>query len=68
LELAGDRLGAILGVGMRNNVVKLVTGSIYRQLRRWHSILLNNAAAGDKKGLWRRGCVSSVVASSAAMI
>jgi hypothetical protein len=38
LELAGDQLGAILGVGVRNDVAKLVTGSIYRQLRRWHSI------------------------------
>jgi hypothetical protein len=61
-------MGAILGVGMRNNVAKLVTGSIYRQLRRWHSILSNNTVAGDKKGLWRRGCVSSVVASSPVMI
>jgi hypothetical protein len=38
LELAGDRLGAILDVGVRNDVAKLVTSSIYRQLRRWHSI------------------------------
>jgi hypothetical protein len=38
LELAGDRLGAILDVGVRNDVAKLVTGSIYRQLRRWYTI------------------------------
>jgi hypothetical protein len=38
LELAGDRLGAILDVGVRNDIAKLVTGSIYRQLRRWYSI------------------------------
>jgi hypothetical protein len=38
LELAGDRLGAILDMGVRNDVEKLVTGSIYRQLRRWYTI------------------------------
>jgi hypothetical protein len=38
LELGGDRLGVILGVGVRNDVAKLVTDSIYRQLRRWRSI------------------------------
>jgi hypothetical protein len=62
LELAGDRLGAILDVGVRNDVAKLVTSSIYRQLRRWHSIWANNAAAGGED---ERGCgeyVCSVVA------
>jgi aspartate/tyrosine/aromatic aminotransferase len=38
LGLAGDRLGAILAVGVRNDVAKRVTDSIYRQVRRWYSI------------------------------
>ena len=36
LELVGNRLGAILGVGVHNDIAKLATSSIYRQLRRWH--------------------------------
>jgi hypothetical protein len=47
LELAGDRLGAILGVGVRNDVAKLVTGSIYRQLRRWR--LIRPGSAGGRR-------------------
>ena len=68
MELAGDRLGAILGVGVRNYVAKLVTGSIYRQLRRWHSILSNNAAAGDKREPWRSEFVANTVATSPVLI
>jgi hypothetical protein len=66
LELAGNRLGSILGVGVRNDIAKLVTSSIYRRPRRWHSIWSRNAAAGDEEGLWRRGFVSTAVASSPA--
>jgi hypothetical protein len=51
LELAGNRLGAILGVGVRNDIAKLVTSSIYKRLRRWHTIWSSNAAAGDEEGL-----------------
>ena len=36
LELVGNWLGAILGVGVHNDIAKLVTSSIYRQLRWWH--------------------------------
>jgi hypothetical protein len=36
LELIGNQLGAILGVGVHNDIAKLVTSSICRQLRRWH--------------------------------
>jgi hypothetical protein len=35
LELAGDRLGAILGGLVRDDVVKLAAGSIYRRSERW---------------------------------
>jgi hypothetical protein len=35
LELAGDRLGAILGVVVRDDVAKLAAGSIYRKSERW---------------------------------
>jgi hypothetical protein len=68
LELTGNRLGAIHGVGVRNDIAKLVPGSIYRQLHRWRLIWSSNAAVGDKEG---RGCgefVSTVVASSPATI
>ena len=34
LELTGDRLGAILGGLVRENVAKLATGSIYRRSER----------------------------------
>jgi hypothetical protein len=35
LELAGDRLGAILGVVVRDDVAKLAAGSIYRFSEQW---------------------------------
>ena len=35
LELVDDWLGAILSVGVRNDVVKLVPSSIYRENGRW---------------------------------
>jgi hypothetical protein len=35
LELVGDRLGAILGGLVRDDVVKLAAGSIYRRSERW---------------------------------
>ena len=35
LELAGDRLGAILVGVVRDNVVELAAGSIYRRSKRW---------------------------------
>jgi hypothetical protein len=66
LELARNRLGAIFGVEVRNDIAKLVTSSIYKRLRRWHSIWSSNAAAGDEEGLWRRGFVSTAVAGSPA--
>jgi hypothetical protein len=34
-ELAGDRLGAILGVVVRDDVAKLAAGSIYSARKRW---------------------------------
>jgi hypothetical protein len=34
LELAGDRLGVILGGLVREDVAKLATGSIYRRSER----------------------------------
>jgi hypothetical protein len=37
-ELAGDRLGAILGVVVRDDVAKLTAGSIYRPSERWPGI------------------------------
>jgi hypothetical protein len=39
LELVDDRLDAILSVGVRNDVVKLVPSSIYRENGRWPRIL-----------------------------
>ena len=57
LELAGDRLGAILDVGVRNDVAKLVTGSIYSRLKRWHTIWLDSVGG-------RRGEASSVCGKS----
>jgi hypothetical protein len=49
-ELAGDRLGAILGVGVRDDVAKLAAGSIYSARKRWP---VNRArrAAGNGEGL-----------------
>ena len=35
LELTGDRLGAILGGLVRDDVVKLAAGSIYWRSERW---------------------------------
>ena len=35
LELVGELLGAILDVGVRDEVTKLPVGSIYRKRRRW---------------------------------
>ena len=47
MELAGDRLGAILGVGVRNDVAQLGEGSIYRRSERWPRIL------DETHGGWR---------------
>jgi hypothetical protein len=68
LELARNRLGAIFGVEVRNDIAKLVTSSIYKRLRRWHSIWSSNATAGDEEGLWRHGFVSTAVAGSPASV
>jgi hypothetical protein len=68
LELGGDRLGVILGEGVRNDVARLVTDSIYRQLRRWRSIWSSNAAAGDKREPWRSEFVANTVATSPVLI
>jgi hypothetical protein len=38
LELAGDRLGAILGGLVLDDLAELVEGSIYREGKRWLSI------------------------------
>jgi hypothetical protein len=51
LELAGDRLGAILDVGVRNDVAQLREGSIYRRLRRWPGIWMT--MCGGRKGAGR---------------
>jgi hypothetical protein len=55
-------------VEVRNDIAKLVTSSIYKRLRRWHSIWSSNSAAGDEEGLWRHGFVSTVVAGSPASV
>ena len=39
LELAGDRLGAILGGLVLDDLAELVEGSIYRKSERWPGIL-----------------------------
>jgi hypothetical protein len=49
LELAGDRLGTIVGVGVLDCLMELAVASIYRRLRRWRLIRSSNAAAGDKE-------------------
>ena len=43
LELVDDRLGVILGVGVRNDVAKLVLSSIYRENGRWPRIFGRDA-------------------------
>jgi hypothetical protein len=49
-ELAGDRLGAILGVGVRDDVAKLAAGSIY-SARKWWPVNRARRAAGNDEGL-----------------
>ena len=47
-ELTGDRLGAILGVVVRDDVAKLAAGSIYSARKRRQGIL--TATRGGRKG------------------
>jgi hypothetical protein len=39
LELAGDRLGTIVGIGVLDCLTELVVASIYRRRKRWPRIL-----------------------------
>jgi hypothetical protein len=39
LELAGDRLGAKVGVGVLDCLMELAVASIYRRRKRWPGIL-----------------------------
>jgi hypothetical protein len=48
-ELAGDRLGAILGVGVRDDVAKLAAGSIYSARKRWPVNRARHAAARERR-------------------
>jgi hypothetical protein len=66
-ELAGDRLGAILGVVVRDDVAKLTAGSIYRPSERWPGIWVERG--GGRKGqgvIDAHEPVSIVVATSPA--
>jgi hypothetical protein len=65
-EFAGDRLGAILGLGVRNDVAKLAAGSIYSARKRWPVNQARRAAARERRrtlaqrlGVQRRGDCSS---------
>jgi hypothetical protein len=61
-ELVGDRLGAILCVGVRDDVAKLAAGSIYSARKKWPVNRAIRAAARERRrtlaqrlGVQRRG-------------
>ena len=49
----GDRLLAILGGWVADDLAELVTGSIYRENRRWPRIWTRRAAVGGGEEYWR---------------
>ena len=48
LELAGDRLGAIVGVGVLDYPTELAVASIYREAKRWRPILRRETGGRDE--------------------
>jgi hypothetical protein len=69
LELVDDRLGAILSLGVRNDVVKLVPSSIYRGERAVAANFGRDARRSEvEKNTGARGLVSHAVATSPALI
>ena len=65
----GDRLLAILGGWVADDLAELGTGSIYRENGRWPRIWTRHAAVGDEEeGTGARELVSYVVATSPALI
>jgi hypothetical protein len=49
----GDRLLVILGGWVADDLAELVTGSIYRENRRWLRIWTRRAAVGGGEEYWR---------------
>jgi hypothetical protein len=49
----GDRLLAILGGWVADDLAELVTGSIYRENGRWPQIWTRRAAVGCGEEYWR---------------
>jgi hypothetical protein len=49
----GDRLLAILGGWVADDLAELVTGSIYRENGRWPRIWMRRAAVGGGEEYWR---------------
>jgi hypothetical protein len=49
----GDRLLAILGGWVADDLAELVTGSIYRENGRWPRIWTRRAAVGGGEEYWR---------------
>jgi hypothetical protein len=47
-KLAGDQLGAILGVGVLDYPTELAVASIYREVKRWRSILRRETGGRDE--------------------
>ena len=47
-KLAGDQLGAILGVGVLDYPTELVVASIYREVKRWRPILRRETGGRDE--------------------
>ena len=48
LELAGDRLGAIVGVGVLDYPTELAVASIYREVKWWRPILRRETGDRDE--------------------
>jgi hypothetical protein len=64
--LSGERLGAILGVVVRDDVAKLAAGSIYSARKRWPVNRARRAAVRERRH-WRNDWVSSAVAIAPAI-
>jgi hypothetical protein len=47
LELAGDRLGTIVGVGVLDCLTELAVASIYRRRKRWPGIFAKGARRSE---------------------
>ena len=48
-ELTGDRLGAILGGWMCDDLAELVVASIYRERQRWPGIFSGDARRSEEE-------------------